>query len=115
SLQRAKPAEYDVKAAFLYNFGKFVRWPANRSRNDFRICILGQDPFGSTLDSIIAGETVDGKAVASRRISAPVDSADCQIVFISLSEEKRLKDVLDIVGKTGALTVSEIPRFTERG
>jgi len=115
AVQRPKPAEYDVKAAFLYNFGKFVRWPANRNRNEFRICVLGQDPFGATLDSIIAGETVDGKAVEARRILAPADSTGCQIVFISLSEEKRLKDILEVVGKTGALTVSEIPQFTQRG
>jgi hypothetical protein len=115
SAQRAKPAEYDVKAAFLYNFGKFVRWPVSRNRNDFRICVLGEDPFGSALDSIIAGETVDGRTVATRRIMVSADSAGCHIVFISLSEEKRLKDTLEIVGRTGALTVSEIPNFTARG
>jgi hypothetical protein len=115
SVQRARPAEYDVKAAFLYNFGKFVRWPAGRTRNEFTICVLGQDPFGSTLDSIIAGETVDGKAVSVRRIGTSADSAGCQIVFISLSEEKRLKDILEVIGKSGALTVSEIPQFTLRG
>lgn len=114
-IQSAKPAEYDVKAAFLYNFGKFVRWPSSRNRNEFRICVLGQDPFGATLDSIISGETVDGKTVAARRIAAPVDSAGCQIVFISLSEENRLKEILDVAGKAGVLTVSEIPRFTQRG
>jgi hypothetical protein len=115
SVQRARPAEYDVKAAFLYNFGKFVRWPAGRTRSDFRICVLGQDPFGLTLDSVIAGETVDGKTVVARRIATAADSANCQIVFISMSEEKRLRDILDVVGKTGALTVSEITDFTLRG
>jgi hypothetical protein len=115
SIQRAKPAEYDVKAAFLYNFGKFVRWPAARTRSDFRICVLGQDPFGATLDSIIAGERVDGKSVAARRITVSADSTGCHIVFISLSEEKHLKDILEVVGKTGALTVSEIPAFIQRG
>ena len=116
SVQRPKPAEYEVKAAFLYNFGKFVTWPpAGLSRNEFRICILGQDPFGATLDSIIAGETVEGRTVTVRRISTPSDSSSCQIVFISLSEDKRLKGILDVVGKTSALTVSEIPQFTQRG
>jgi hypothetical protein len=115
SIQRSRPAEYDVKAAFLYNFGKFVRWPASRNRPDFRICVLGQDPFGDALDSIIAGEKVDGRAVAARRLTASADLPGCHIVFISQSEEKRLKDVLEVVGKTGALTVSEIPQFTQRG
>ena len=115
SVQRARPAEYEVKAAFLYNFGKFVTWPGARNRSEFRICVLGQDPFGATLNSIIAGETVEGKAVAARRISSPTDSATFQIIFISLSEEKRLKGILDVIGKTSALTVSEIPQFTQRG
>lgn len=115
SVQLAKPAEYEVKAAFLYNFGKFVKWPAGGNRSDFRICVLGEDPFGTTLDSILEGETVDGKRVAARRISVPGDAASCQIVFISSSEEKRLKAILEVLGRTNALTVSEIPQFTQRG
>jgi hypothetical protein len=115
AMQRSRPGEYDVKAAFLYNFGKFVRWPANGNRTDFRICVLGLDPFGATLDSIIAGEKVDGRAVAARRLTASTDLPGCHIVFIGQSEEKRLKDILEVVGKSGALTVSEIPQFTQRG
>ena len=116
SLQRARPGEYEVKATFLYNFGKFVTWPAaSRNRSDFRICILGADPFGVTLDSIVAGEKVEGRAVAARRIAKSEESAGCHIVFIGTSEEKRLKDILEVVGRAGALTVSEIPQFTQRG
>jgi hypothetical protein len=113
--QGPKPAEYDIKAAFLYNFGKFLRWPASRNQNEFRICILGQDPFGPVLDSLIAGETIDGKTVEVRRIAASADLMTCRIVFISQSEERRLKAILEAAGKSGALTVSEIPQFIQRG
>src|SRR5882757_8778032 len=56
---RPKPKEYEVKADYLYNFGRFVRWPADipaAQDNSFPICVLGQDPFGPTLDSTLIGE-----------------------------------------------------------
>src|ERR1041384_6684328 len=65
-------SEYEVKAAYLYNFGRFVDWPpdARPARaNDFAICVLGQDPFGTALDSTISGEKIDGKGVVARRVS----------------------------------------------
>jgi hypothetical protein len=113
--QRAKPAEYDVKAAFLCNFGKFVRWPASRSQSEFRICVYGRDPFGPVLDSFVADETVEGKTVGVRRIGALADVTNCHIVFISQQEEKHLRGILEAAGKSAALTVSEIPQFTKRG
>jgi hypothetical protein len=117
ALQTPKPVEYEVKAAFLYNFSKFVRWPAAslQGRDNFAICILGMDPFGAVLDSILAGESVDGRTVHARRISEAREAVACQILFISVSEEKRLKEILVALGKSSTLTVSELSQFVDRG
>jgi YfiR/HmsC-like len=116
--QQQKPSEYQVKATYLYNFGRFVKWPgaAAAGRGDsFAVCVLGQDPFGAILDATLAGEILDGKPVVLRRISKPQDGAECRILFISSKEEKRLKEILTSLNEGGVLTVSDMPGFTERG
>ncbi len=114
----AKPTEYEVKGAYLYNFGKFVQWPRqarSASSNSFFICVLGQDPFGPAMDATLADEALDGKNVVVRRISDPRGGADCHVVFVSASEESRLKSILDVLDKQSVLTVSDMPQFLARG
>ena len=116
--QSARPGEYQVKAAYLYNFTQFVKWPPGApslARDSFSICVLGQDPFGSFLDSTIMGEVVEGKNVIARRILQPREAASCAIVYISSMETARLDSILAELGKSSALTVSDIPQFAQRG
>ena len=116
--QQPKATEFEVKAAYLYNFGRFVQWPdeSGTDRTDsFQICVLGADPFGQALDATLAGGTIGGKSVMAKRISKPQEVNSCRILFISSSEESHLKDVLAALDKTRVLTVSDIPRFSERG
>ena len=115
--QQSNRSEYEVKAAYLYNFGRFVGWPGTvgAAGEFFTICVLGEDPFGTTLDKTIAGESINGKKVAIKRIAKPQDALGCRILFISSREESRLKDILATLAKTSALTVSDIPQFTRRG
>ena len=114
--QRSSPSEYEVKAAYLYDFGKFVAWPAKvAASDDFPICVLGQDPFGPTFDATIAGETINGKKVVVNRIAKPQEAVSCRILFISASEESQLKEILATLDKTSVLTVSDISQFTRRG
>jgi len=117
ALGQQKPSEYQVEAAYLYNFGRFVEWPAKGSppqNRSFTICILGEDPFGQALDATLAGETIGNQRVAARRISSPQMSADCQILFISSSEAKRLNKIIEALDKSAVLTVSDIPQFSQR-
>jgi hypothetical protein len=116
--QESRPGEYQVKAAYLFNFGKFVKWPAAipaEKDNSFTFCVLGQDPFGPALDSILAGEDLSGKPVAIRRIAKPQDSGPCRVLFISSTEESHLKEILTVIDDSGVLTVSDIPGFSRRG
>ena len=115
--QQSTPSEYEVKAAYLYNFGKFVGWPAKVAADGdfFSICVLGEDPFGASFDATIAGESINGKRVVIKRITKPQDATDCRILFISSSEESRLKEILFTLDKASVLTVSDISQFTRRG
>ena len=116
--QQTRASEYDVKAVYLFNFSKFVAWPqppAGIEEPSFAICVLGKDPFGAALDRILAGERIAGISVVARRVGQPQEASSCRVVFISSSEENRLRQVLAILHKTAALTVSDIPGFAERG
>ena len=115
--QGPKPTDYDVKAAYLYNFGRFVEWPdsvATKS-DSFNVCVLGQDPFGPALDSTLAGETIGGKNVTARRISSPQEAVNCRILFMSSEEGSRLSKIMEALDKGSVLTVSDMPQFSQRG
>ncbi|MGH9432309.1 MAG: YfiR family protein [Terriglobia bacterium] len=110
--------EYEVKAAYLLNFAKFVQWPvkaAAAQEDAFSICVVGADPFGPALDAIIEGETIGDKKVVARRISKPQDATACRILFISSSEDSELPGVLAALDDSSVLTVSDMPEFTRRG
>lgn len=112
------PTEYEVKAAYLSNFGSFVEWPsktAAKSVPNFAICVLGMDPFGRALDQAIAGQSINGRSVIARRVSTPEQAAGCRVLFISASEDASLNTVLASLGNAGILTVSDMPQFVERG
>src|SRR6266853_3815161 len=73
--------EYQVKAAYLYNFGRFVAWPASAQADDsFSICVLGHDPFGQILDTTLTGLSIDSKAVTVRRLAKAQEASRCRIV-----------------------------------
>lgn len=115
---QSKPNEYQVKAAYLYNFGRFIEWPPSvtvAKGDPFTICVLGQDPFGPDLNTILADEAINGQSVVARRIPSPQDAGSCRILFISSSEGDRLKQILAILGDASVLTVSDLPQFTQRG
>ena len=116
--QQPKAAEYDVKAAYLYNFGKFVDWPdkADADKTDsFAICVLGRDPFGPALDAALTGHSIDGKKALARRISQPEEAAGCRVLFIGASEGSQLQSIVRALDKMAILTVSDIPQFSRRG
>jgi hypothetical protein len=114
--QQDKPGEYQVKAVYLFNFGKFIEWPPDAAkRESFDICVLGHDPFGPALDSTLAGEKIGNLQPRARRISSVREASNCEILFISSSESARIKQILGSVEKRGVLTVSDLPDFTTGG
>ena len=111
------PSESQVKAAYLYNFGKFVTWQPYQAANSgsLDICLLGKDPFGSVLDETVAGESIENKKIAVKRITRIQDAPQCRILFVGSSEQARLGAILAAAQRFGMLTVSDIPRFAEQG
>jgi hypothetical protein len=82
---------------------------------DFRICVLGTDPFGATLDEIVAGKAIDERPVAARRILGPSESQGCRILFVSPSEESRVPAILNALEGSPIVTVGRGAQFTRRG
>jgi hypothetical protein len=110
--------EYQVKAAFLFNFAKFVEWPPqafNSTSDPIVICVLGQNPFGHALDEAVAGKNIAGRAIVTREVAAGKQAVSCQILFISASERKRWRALLDGIKGCYILTVGESDGFTASG
>jgi len=117
--QDPKPTEYQVKAAYLSNFGRFVdAWGSAAKpsvEEAFSICVLGKDPFGSSLDIAVKGESIAGVTVAVKRISQPPEVQGCRVLFISSSEQGQLSAILSALANAPVLTVADIPDFVKRG
>lgn len=110
--------EYEVKAAFLYSFAKFVEWPADPAPENadlFVISIVGEDPFGRILDDVLRDKVVGQRRVVVRRVPHGQEVGPSQIVFISDSEAQRLPGLLKRFQGVPVLTVGEAERFAERG
>jgi hypothetical protein len=104
------PTEYQVKAAYLFNFGQFVEWPAaayDSPGAPFVIGIVGQDPFGTMLDDIVRGEKLAGHPLVVRRFKDAAEIDDCNILFIGRSEAPRLEKTLRALRGRHILTVTD--------
>jgi len=111
--------EYGLKAAYLFNFAKFVEWPEGAFDNEeapLQIGILGEDPFGEELDRVVSGKSVGKHPIKVRRFgpfskASPPDLRRCQVLFVAYSEKGKVREVLAALSGAGVLTVSEIERF----
>lgn len=113
-LAAATPTEYEVKAAFLYNFAKYVQWPPS-PRQMFVIGVLGKDPFGPVLDEVMSGQSVQRRAIAVRRFERIEDVSGSDILFVSSSERRNLRAILAAMQRAPVLTVADMDQFAELG
>ena len=110
--------EYRLKAAFLYNFARFVEWPTDPSApggSSLTVGVLGEDPFGPILLDTVKGKLVQGKKLRIRRFQTVGEVTDCDVLFISTSEKDRLSAILARLRGQSVLTVGETEGFLERG
>ena len=117
-LQAQVAGEYEVKAAFLYNFTKFVEWPPDAFENPgspMAICVFGEDPFGDSLDAVVRGETLNGRRLVVRRTRSLQELRDCQTLFVPGAERERFAEVFSALRDASVLTVGEVDGFLPQG
>jgi len=116
--QGAGSGEYQLKAAFLFNFAKFIDWPEKSFSGpgaNFSICILGTDPFGRAMDDLLQGKTIADRRVSVERSRQITEVRHCQIVFVSSSERSRVREILEALKDTNALVVGDTDGFAAAG
>ena len=117
-LAQESPPEYQVKAAYLYNFLKFVEWPEDAFPDSLApivIGISGDDPFGDALPQVIIGKTVQGRDLVIHKYHSGEDMRGAHILFINPLEKKRLPQILSSLRGSGVLTVADTEGFLEAG
>lgn len=114
----AAPSEYQIKAAFLFNFAKFVVWPPEAfatTNSPLVIGVLGQNVFGDSLERTINNKTINSRPLQCKQFYSVTEATNCQILFISASEKGRFPKIMDALRGSNVLTVSETDQFIEAG
>jgi hypothetical protein len=111
----SQPSQSDVEAVYLFDFGKFVRWPVGADQGTLRICVAGSDAFAAALQKTVANETIGDRPLQVRLLMHPGDEAGCAILFIEATERAHVDELLQAVATTPTLTVSDMPDFLSHG
>jgi hypothetical protein len=111
-------SEYEVKAAFLYNFTRFIDWPPQTisgSSEPFVIGIIGGNPFGKHLEEVIKGENVGTHPITIVEFNKPDDISKCHILYINSTNTDYIRKVLKSANKQPVLTICESVSFPRLG
>ncbi len=118
SFLHASTSEYDLKAAFLYNFTQFVQWPDSAYSapdSPFQLCLIGEDPFGRALDDTVTSEFVGEHPIVVRRIRQVENTSACHLAFVAAKSDIPFEAVLHAIGDSPVLVVGEDPESAEKG
>lgn len=116
--QAEGPTEYQIKAAFLFNFAQFVQWPPDAfaaTDDSLTIGVVGTDPFGPYLDAIIRGEQVGDHHLAVRRFASVEQAVACQILFVGTLDKRELARLFERLKDHPVLTVGDAEGFARQG
>lgn len=111
-------AEYQVKAVFIYNFTRFIDWPAaafESAGSPFTIGILGEDPFGNALEEAVGSEKVNNHSIVIKRFATVKEVTACQILFINSKDAEYIKNTISELKDKSVLTVSDASNFASSG
>lgn len=115
--ESSKLDEHEVKASYLYNFAKYVEWPAAafpRENSPLTICIVGKSPLNEVIESL-AGKTIKNRRLVIRQFSKIEDLNECQILFINATVKTSLTQLLVSIAPRPILTVSDSKGFAALG
>ncbi len=118
SLHAELTKEYQLKAAFLYNFTRFVEWPEERFKNasdPIVIAVLGSNPFGGELAAVVRDRKVNGRSIKIVELETAENRPSIHALFVPAGEEERLEHLIAALHEAGVLTVGESDRFTRLG
>jgi hypothetical protein len=118
ALAQTQPSEYQIKAAFLFNFAKFVEWPPDvfpGTNSPIVVGVLGNNVFGNDLEKTIRDKTINNHPFRFLEVTSVTEAAHCQILFISPSEKDNLRKIVDNLHNASVLTVSETDEFIKAG
>ncbi len=111
--------EYVLKAGFIYNFTKFIKWPKEVAKgiesDGLNLCVIGKDPFGTILDQLGQQAQSKGEKIFIKRFQSSQDATSCHILFISGSEKVQLKLILDKIDGLSILLIGDTPGYAHRG
>jgi hypothetical protein len=116
--QPSVAAEYEIKAAFLYNFLKFVEWPPGAlagADSPLVIGILGDDPFGPVLDQTVADKRLNGHPLVVKRLRRGEEPAGCQALFVTADAAAGFDRLVPSLIRQSVLTVGDAEGFVDRG
>jgi hypothetical protein len=115
---QADAPEYAVKAAYLYKLGDYIDWPAaafQSATSPLNLCVSGGDPFGSMLDSSVAGQKIAGRAILVRRLVVVERDSGCHVLYAGGSDRQPVAQALDAVRGSPVLTVTDSARGDAAG
>jgi hypothetical protein len=110
--------EYEIKAAFLYNFTKFVEWRADHfetSTEAITIAVCGPNRFGDELQKIVKGRQVNGREIVVKFAEAADEALDAELAFVGAIAEERVAETVQTLNAAGIVTVGETRAFAEAG
>ncbi|HXW03777.1 MAG TPA: YfiR family protein [Vicinamibacterales bacterium] len=109
--------EYRVKAAFVFRFPQFVEWPpaSLAGRKSLDLCVLGPNPFGKVLDELVQGETLDGRTLLVRHLTAGAAATGCHVLYLADGPATPRRPILQRVATAPVLTISDAPAFLDEG
>lgn len=112
--------EYPIKAAFIFNFTKFVEWAPDRSEPEpgspIVVGLMGRDPFEGELAKLLHGREVRGQGFEVKTVTTMEDAAAVHLLFVPIGEDHQLSaEAIEALHRAGVLTVGECPRFARKG
>ena len=116
--QPAAALENDVKAAFLYNFARYITWPApafESASAPVRLCVLADPDFVASVDTIVRGENIDNRPVTRLSPNTAEEARSCHLLYVAASHLERAQPMMTRLGDSPVLAVSDAPKALDRG
>jgi len=110
--------EYQLKAAFIYNFAQFTVWPDKAFSSDdapFVVAVIGQDPFGDAVRGVMEGKKIGNHSIILRHFNSADEVRGCHLLFVPAAEQDKYDAIFKAVGDRPVLTVGETPGFPAAG